>query len=676
MIPAVIRHPTRLDTKNPILATEVFRIPRVSMDNLKIPNINNLEELKLFLTNEIEKSNPRVGLISVILGCLEDNGGLFPLDITSTYEKYLDFVNGELKPETSNDKRQTLKRFAEIVWKGTKVLKKKRQYSDRYSQIWHFANLQKCNCLAFATVLFDGCRLLEIPFVYIVISEIHVWIGFNDTDKFSSRKGEDYNYPSVYLLDNTVEIMTPDSEIGCEVDEKMSYSWGYQRSFDGNWNAIVCNLHSYISVMIANSIIDEGMKIELFETVKERCFVEKIPCVLVEQARCLKEKLLLERSIQVYIKAIEVSRSEYNDGNVYPYTELANLLVEQHQYEDSMINYCNAAYVSSKYRYIPWDSDLMEEFLLITKTISKKILHNVKYLTTTSNNKKTSRRNNTKKTPMRVGYPDTDVDVDDGDGDGDNTEGSITDAKRLSIEVSGADKYWKMAKVIFKLLIEFYDHLFAWFDQSKKSCPLAWHNQMKDDFLAINPCLWDIDVVDETNKYHHGRQLQTPIVISNPTKEHNPKKRTYDEMIQSSTDSKSTQPSSSSVSSLPRSKRRITPTMLSSTSSTSSQVVYSISTSTSTSTSKSTNEYQVLEKMDRQHTSIPTTTVVTLQTSSVTMKNESPHVSHNQRGLRSVVMNRIVDAFYLYKNNNKNNNTTTNLKKEVQQIIDDVRMQC
>jgi hypothetical protein len=54
-----------------------------------------------------------------------------------------------------------------------------------------------------------------------------------------------------------VEIMTPDTEPGCPVDEARSFCWSYQRNND--WHASILNYKMHVCAMLQNMLVGEVM---------------------------------------------------------------------------------------------------------------------------------------------------------------------------------------------------------------------------------------------------------------------------------------------------------------------------------------------------------------------------------------------------------------------------------
>jgi hypothetical protein len=79
-------------------------------DESTIPDsFSSLSTLFSFIEQECLTPKPRLGLLSVILGELEEKDGQFPLsNFLPTYNKYLEFLEVEMKPCLSENKATTV----------------------------------------------------------------------------------------------------------------------------------------------------------------------------------------------------------------------------------------------------------------------------------------------------------------------------------------------------------------------------------------------------------------------------------------------------------------------------------------------------------------------------------------------------------------------------------------
>lgn len=73
--------------------------------------VESLDSLVQFIGEESRKPTPRLALISIMLGEMEEKDGKFPLDTFGiTYTKYLEFLEEEMKPcIVTKDKAATVR---------------------------------------------------------------------------------------------------------------------------------------------------------------------------------------------------------------------------------------------------------------------------------------------------------------------------------------------------------------------------------------------------------------------------------------------------------------------------------------------------------------------------------------------------------------------------------------
>eukprot|EP01127_Copromyxa_protea_P016173 TRINITY_DN4765_c0_g1_i2.p1 TRINITY_DN4765_c0_g1~~TRINITY_DN4765_c0_g1_i2.p1 ORF type:complete len:518 (-),score=70.48 TRINITY_DN4765_c0_g1_i2:164-1717(-) len=222
-------------------------------------------------------------------------------------------------------------------------------------------------------------------------------------------------------LSGMAEIMTPDSEVGCPVRENMTHSWGYQRDNSSVWHATVWGYTDYTGVMIQNSNVPENIKIELMERTLETCKISKNPGGLVELARCFQETEDAKKAEEVFLRGVRASQDHCENSNVFPYTELGAFYVDQGSFVKAIHCFLHGVSVASQYKYTSWDSDLREDFDEISKLVA----------------------------------------------------GSVSTKDFLSHDSE---------RVVFALLIRFFDTLFAWFEKSKVLPPFVWQDSMKKCF--------------------------------------------------------------------------------------------------------------------------------------------------------------------------------------------------
>lgn len=82
----------------------------VTPQRMEIPSsLASLTSLLSFITEESKQSKPRLGLVSTILGELEETDGNFPLtSFVDTYKKYEEFLEAELRPCLQDNKAETV----------------------------------------------------------------------------------------------------------------------------------------------------------------------------------------------------------------------------------------------------------------------------------------------------------------------------------------------------------------------------------------------------------------------------------------------------------------------------------------------------------------------------------------------------------------------------------------
>lgn len=83
---------------------------------MEIPSsLTSLASVLSFIEEESKQSKPRLGLVSTILGELEETDGSFPLrSFVDAYKKYEEFLEAELRPCLQDNKAETVSSLGDL----------------------------------------------------------------------------------------------------------------------------------------------------------------------------------------------------------------------------------------------------------------------------------------------------------------------------------------------------------------------------------------------------------------------------------------------------------------------------------------------------------------------------------------------------------------------------------
>ncbi|KAG1681423.1 Menin [Nymphon striatum] len=337
--------------------------------------------LALFKSQLVGEKEPNLGLLSVVVGAIENQltmirswKPIFPIiDLQSTealLSKFVTLIKGSIDlSEFKKEKyatRELVKKVSDVVW-GSLT---RSFYKDRahLQSLFSYLTGNKLDCFGVAFAVVAACQVLGFCDVHLALSEDHAWVVF----------GKDAKETAEVTWHGKGNEDKRGQSISVGVKDK---SWLY---LDGN--PVICTRHMEVVAMVSginpsisaatDSTELSSLQQDLLWMLYDMNHLSKYPMALgnlgdLEEISPTPRRQFAET---LFREAIISSRTYYHDKHVYPYTYLGGFLYRCKQYKEALQTWANAADVIRNYNYTREDEEIYKEFLEIANELIPSVM--------------------------------------------------------------------------------------------------------------------------------------------------------------------------------------------------------------------------------------------------------------------------------------------------------------
>merc|ERR1711962_279932 len=262
--------------------------------------------------------------------------------------------------------RGLVKRVSDIIWNTLT----KSQYKDRahLQSIYSYMTESKLDCFGVAMAVVAGCQVLGFSDVHLALSEDHAWVVL----------GED----GTQTAEVTWHGKGNEDRRGLPVDpDKARDSWSYVGGC-----SVLCSRHMEVAALVSSispaisptmDCLEVGVvQQELLWLLYDPGHLERYPMALgnLGDLEEISPTPGRQSSQELYHEAVRVSRGEYRDQHVYPYTYLVGFHYRQRDFKGALRSWADAANVIKRYKYSKDDEEIYKEFMEINNELIPHIL--------------------------------------------------------------------------------------------------------------------------------------------------------------------------------------------------------------------------------------------------------------------------------------------------------------
>lgn len=310
--------------------------------------------------------------------------------VETLYKRFVDQFRGsiDLKDIDPNKVNLKIKKISDSVWEHLS----NSYYKDKahLQNIFSYLTTSKLDCLGLAFAVMAGCQILNLRNIYLALSEDHAWVMFDHrTDDDTAQKER--------LLKEYVDSNSPVPSCAlhgtCEVTwhgKANSDKRGQPVTFKNCWlytngYAVKCDVRSCVAALVnsMNPTINSNTDSEILALLQQRLlwllYHKKIyfPMSLGNLGElediCATPNAPLA-PLDLFHMGIEISKNEYNNSHVYPYTYLASFFFKHGRFKEALETWADASAVMTKYNYSRDDEEIYKEFFEVANELIPSML--------------------------------------------------------------------------------------------------------------------------------------------------------------------------------------------------------------------------------------------------------------------------------------------------------------
>lgn len=298
--------------------------------------------------------------------------------VETLYKRFVDQFKGsiEFKDTEIHKTNLQIKRISDSVWEHLT----NSYYKDKahLQSVFSYLTTSKLDCFGLALAVIAGCQILNLEDIYLALSEDHAWVMFNlKPEELKVQKEKELEE----FIENGLPIPTCALHGTCEVtwhgkanSDKRGQSVTYKNCWlYTNGYAVRCDIRLCVAALVnsINPTINANTDSETLALLQQRLlwllFDQKIyfPMSLGNlgelESICPTPKAPLTPH-ELFNLGIQISRVEYNDSHVYPYSYLASFFYKRGRYKEALETWADASAVMTKYNYSRVDEEIYNEF--------------------------------------------------------------------------------------------------------------------------------------------------------------------------------------------------------------------------------------------------------------------------------------------------------------------------
>lgn len=307
------------------------------------------------------------------------------------YKKFLDQFKSSIdfKDVDSHKTNLKIKKISDSVWEHLS----NSYYKDKahLQSIFSYLTTSKLDCFGLAFAVIAGCQILNLKDIYLALSEDHAWVMFDihQEDYLKTQKERELRE----YVDNNLPIPTCAEHGTCEVTwhgKANSDKRGQPVTYKNCWlytngYAVKCDIKLCVAALVnsINPSINTNTDSEILALLQQRLLwllfnhENYFPMSLGNLGEleniCPTPGAPLTPH-ELFNLGIAISRNEYNDAHVYPYSYLASFLYNHGRFKEALETWADSSSVMTKYNYSRDDEEIYKEFFEVANELIPSML--------------------------------------------------------------------------------------------------------------------------------------------------------------------------------------------------------------------------------------------------------------------------------------------------------------
>lgn len=308
--------------------------------------------------------------------------------VETLYRKFVDQFKGSIDLKDIEKTNLKIKKISDSVWEHLS----NSYYKDKphLQSIFSYLTTSKLDCFGLAFAVIAGCQILNLKNVYLALSEDHAWVMFNlQPEEYKALKEQECkeytekNLPiPACALHGTCEVTWHGKINSVKRGQPVTYKncWLYVDGY-----AVKCDTRRCVAALVnsINPTINTNTDSETLALLQQRLLWylyeqnNYFPMSLGKLGEleniCLTPNAPLN-PLELFNLGIDISRIEYNDSHVYPYSYLASFFFKHGRFKEALETWADASAVLTKYNYSRDDEEIYNEFLQVANDLIPSML--------------------------------------------------------------------------------------------------------------------------------------------------------------------------------------------------------------------------------------------------------------------------------------------------------------
>lgn len=299
--------------------------------------------------------------------------------VETLYKRFVDQIKGSIdfKDIEAHKTNLRIKKISDSVWEHLS----NSYYKDKahLQSIFSYLTTSKLDCFGLAFAVIASCQILNLKNIYLALSEDHAWVMFDLHPDDSSKALKDRELKE--YIDNNLPVPTCALHGTCEVTwhgKANSDKRGQPVTYKNCWlyvngYAVKCDIKLCVAALVnsINPSINPNTDSETLDLLQQRLlwvlfhrniYFPMSLGTLGELEDISQTPNAPLSPYQLFILGVEISRREYNDAHVYPYSYLASFLYKRFRYKEALETWTDSSAVLKGYNYSRDDEQIYKEF--------------------------------------------------------------------------------------------------------------------------------------------------------------------------------------------------------------------------------------------------------------------------------------------------------------------------
>ena len=311
--------------------------------------------------------------------------------VETLYKRFVEQFKGivDFKDIEAHKTNLKVKKISDSVWEHLS----NSYYKDKahLQSIFSYLTTNKLDCFGLAFAVIAGCQILNLKNIYLALSEDHAWVMFDlrpDEVNSASKQRELKEY-----TDNNLPIPTCALHGTCEVTwhgKANSDKRGQPVTFKNYWlytngYAVKCDIKMCVAALVnsINPSINSNTESEILALLQQRLlwlllkrntyFPMSLGNLGELENLCPTPNAPMTPQ-ELFNLGVEVSRQQYNDSHVYPYSYLASYFFNHGRFKEALETWADSSAVMTRYNYSRDDEEIYKEFFEVANELIPSML--------------------------------------------------------------------------------------------------------------------------------------------------------------------------------------------------------------------------------------------------------------------------------------------------------------